>query len=145
MCIDPIENVTVSGNSWLQHGEVLNLQVKCVGSPPYEYCVNMYDSQHNMTDNEKCNGSLIKADTCEFPVQHFFKFSSINTIVLIIKNQVTTVRKEITINIYDAKKQSQLSVIVVPVACSLFAVILVVFGVAYYIQNRRRYVYFLFY
>lgn len=35
--------------------------------------------------------------------------------------------------------QAQLSVIVVPVAFSLVAVVLIVFGVAYYIQNRSRF------
>lgn len=128
----------MTGNSWLQHGALLNLQVKCGGSPPYEYCINMYDSQHNMTDDEKCNGTFIPLDVCEFSVTHLFQHSQIDTIIIIIKNQVTTIHKEITINIYDAKKQAQLSVIVVPVAFSFFAVALVVFGVAYYIQNRRR-------
>lgn len=37
------------------------------------------------------------------------------------------------------KSHSQLSVIVVPVSCVLFAVIMIVFGIAYYIQNRNRY------
>lgn len=33
----------------------------------------------------------------------------------------------------------QLSVIVVPVSCSLAAVVLIVFGIAYYIQSRSRF------
>jgi hypothetical protein len=33
----------------------------------------------------------------------------------------------------------QLSVIVVPVSCSLVAVVLIVFGIAYYIQSRARF------
>jgi len=37
-----------------------------------------------------------------------------------------------------AQRQSQLSVVVVPVTCTLVAVILVVFGVAYYIQRGNR-------
>lgn len=36
--------------------------------------------------------------------------------------------------------KSQLSVIVVPIGFCLLAVILVVFGVAYYIQNRERFI-----
>lgn len=38
-----------------------------------------------------------------------------------------------------AEPHSQLSVIIVPVSCSLVAVFLIVFGVAYYIQNRNRF------
>lgn len=55
-----------------------------------------------------------------------------------MRNQVTLLNKEITVNIYNVKKQSQLSVIVVPVAFTLVAVILVIFGVAYYVQNKHQ-------
>lgn len=41
---------------------------------------------------------------------------------------------------FSVQKHAQLSVIVVPVVCSLVAVILIVFGVAYYVQRRKRYV-----
>lgn len=37
------------------------------------------------------------------------------------------------------QKQPQISVIVVPVTFSSIAVIIVVFGIAYYFQNRSRY------
>lgn len=33
----------------------------------------------------------------------------------------------------------QLSVIVVPVSCSLAAVVLIIFGIAYYIQSKARF------
>lgn len=41
------------------------------------------------------------------------------------------------------KKQPQISVIVVPVTFSSIAVIIVVFGIAYYFQNRSRYNYYI--
>lgn len=40
---------------------------------------------------------------------------------------------------FSVDKKPQLSVIVVPVSCSLAAVVLIVFGIAYYIQNRARF------
>jgi hypothetical protein len=40
---------------------------------------------------------------------------------------------------FTVTKKPQLSVIVVPVSCSLVAVVLIVFGVAYYIQSRARF------
>ncbi|KAL1116274.1 hypothetical protein AAG570_005769 [Ranatra chinensis] len=39
----------------------------------------------------------------------------------------------------ELQKHAQLSVIVVPISCSVFAIILVIFGVAYYIQSRSRF------
>ena len=38
-----------------------------------------------------------------------------------------------------AQEHSQISVVIVPVAFSLVAVALIVFGVAYYIQNRNQF------
>jgi len=40
--------------------------------------------------------------------------------------------------LFSVTKHAQLSVIVVPVSCSLIAVILIVFGVAYYVQSKNR-------
>jgi uncharacterized membrane protein YqiK len=42
-------------------------------------------------------------------------------------------------NISTVTTKPQLSVIIVPVSCSLVAVVLIVFGVAYYIQSRARF------
>lgn len=55
-----------------------------------------------------------------------------------MRNQVTVLTKVVTINIYDVKKQSQLSVIVVPVVFTLFALISIIFGVAKYVQTKNR-------
>lgn len=41
--------------------------------------------------------------------------------------------------LFSVTPKPQLSVIVVPVSCSLAAVVLIVFGIAYYIQSRSRY------
>lgn len=35
-------------------------------------------------------------------------------------------------------KHAQLSVIIVPVSASIVAVILIIFGIAYYVQSRNR-------
>lgn len=133
--LDPISNLTVSGQNWLQHGDVLSLKVKCTGSPPYELCIHIMNESYNMTGNETCD-NWSKIDTCEFSIIHYN--SSTYKIIIIVKNLVAQVYKEITINIYEATKQSQLSVIFVPVSFCLVAVTLVVFGVAYYMQNRSR-------
>lgn len=137
--IDPISNVTTNGGKWLQHGDMLNLQVKCYGSPPFDYCIKIKPGQYNMTGNETCTRWL-PLDKCDFSIVHYFSNVSTYTILIILRNQVMKLNKEVTITIYEANTQSQLSVIVVPVSFSLFAVILVVFAVAYYIQNRNRYV-----
>lgn len=41
--------------------------------------------------------------------------------------------------LFVAQPHSQLSVVIVPVVFSLMAVVLIVFGVAYYVQNRNQF------
>lgn len=88
-----------------------------------------------MTGNETCN-KWLPLDTCQFPIVHYTSYTY--KIIVIVKNDVAQVNKEVTVNMYKVQKQSQLSVIVVPVSFCLAAVILVVYGVAYYLQNRSR-------
>ena len=99
---------------------------------------------------------------------HYFREPTNYTLIVIVANDVSKVVTPIGINIYkgncyfhkliqytfffnydycvcnfflypSVQKQPQISVIVVPVTFSSIAVIIVVFGIAYYFQNRSRY------
>jgi hypothetical protein len=45
----PVENVSVLGTNWLQHGDMLNLQVYCNGSAMFEYCIRILPGSYNVT------------------------------------------------------------------------------------------------
>lgn len=109
--------------------------MKYVGSPPFEYCLKIEADTYNITGNETCV-KWLPNDEKSFPITHLL--SKTHTIIIIIRNPVIQINKEVKVNIYEATKQSQLSVIVVPVVFCLVAMILVVFGVAYYMQNQSR-------
>lgn len=115
----------------------MQLEVKCTGSPPFEYCWKAITGSHNTTGNETCD-SWFAHETCDFRIIHYFGDVQPYTILIFMRNQVTVLTKVVTINIYDVKKQSQLSVIVVPVVFILFAVISIIFGVAKYVQTKNR-------
>ncbi|VVC38463.1 Hypothetical protein CINCED_3A023853 [Cinara cedri] len=134
----PIANIKTQGKVWIQEGEMLNLQVSCNGSGPFRYCAYYVQGPHNITGNETCQweNNLIQCQTVFF---HYFRQPTNYTLVVIIANDVSKVITPIGINIYKVKKQPQISVIVVPVTFSSIAIIIVVFGVAYYFQNRSRY------
>lgn len=134
---DPLENLTITGEVWLKQEDVLELIIKCTGSPPFQYCIKVIDGNYNMTGNETCS-EWNHTDVCDFPFSHLFLDVQPHTVLLVIKNQVTVQRKIAAINIYDEKKQSQLSVFVVPVLFILVAIISVIFGVAKYVQTRNR-------
>ncbi|CAH1958768.1 unnamed protein product [Acanthoscelides obtectus] len=133
----PLSHVNVSGNNWLQPGDLLSLKVSCKGSKNIEYCVEYTKGEYNVTGNETCT-RYIPLDTCSFSIKRYLSNPK-NTILIILKNEVSKIVTPVTVNIYKVNKQPQLSVIVVPVSFSLVAVVLIVFGIAYYFQNRSRF------
>ncbi|XP_069695665.1 uncharacterized protein [Periplaneta americana] len=133
----PISNVTITGTNWLKHGDMLDLKVSCNGSADIGYCIRFFTGSYNVTGNETCP-TLISTD-CQFSVIHYFREPSMYTLLIIIRNDVSKVVNKVGINVYEVTRHAQLSVIVVPVSCSLIAVILIVFGVAYYVQSKNRY------
>lgn len=135
----PVNNVVVAGTNWLQHGDMLNLSVTCNGSAPYAYCIKIVLGEYNATGNETCLNERIISD-CQLAVLHYFRLSDTYTVLIIIGNEVSKKVSPVVVNVYQVTKHPQLSVIVVPVACISIAFVLIVFGVAYYIQSQRRYV-----
>lgn len=127
----------MNGTNWLKDGDILNLRFSCNGSSPYGYCYLLKSGLYNVTGNETCNEE--KVGNCSFEIQRLFKKPSEYTIVVVISNSVSRVVKPIAVNIYKVKKHAQLSVIIVPVTFSLIATILIIFGVAYYVQSRHKY------
>jgi len=135
----PVANISVVGTSWLQHGDIWDLQVYWNGSAGFEYCIKILSGSYNVTGNETCAHFAPTTDS-QFAIKHYFRDPSLYTVLIILKNDVSKVVTKVGINIYEVTKHAQLSVIVVPVSCSLIAVILIVFGVAYYVQSKNRYI-----
>ncbi|KAK6643029.1 hypothetical protein RUM43_004532 [Polyplax serrata] len=134
----PVIISPINGTNWLMDGEILNISVSCNGSSPFKFCVLLRPGLYNITGNETCHEETILRN-CSFEIQHLFKRPSEYTLVVIISNEVSRVIKPIAVNIYKVKKHAQLSVIIVPVSFSLIATILIIFGVAYYVQSKHKY------
>jgi len=134
----PVSNVVVTGNNWLQHGDILNLSVSCNGSAPFLYCLLVTEGEYNVTGNETCNRETLIPE-CQITLPRYLHNAGTYTVLIIIKNQVSRNITRVGVNIYEVKKHPQLSVIVVPVACSAIAVTLIIFGAAYYMQSRHRF------
>ncbi|CAH0545871.1 unnamed protein product [Brassicogethes aeneus] len=132
----PITKVNTSGNFWLQQGTIFRMKVMCQTTPNMQFCINTYPGSHNSTQNETCY-SYRKLDNCDFEIERYYP--NTHTLVLIIKNDVSKVVTPIKVTIYNVQTQPQLSIVVVPVAFSLVAVVMIIFGVAYYIQNRSHF------
>lgn len=137
---DPVRNISVSGNNWIQRSEVLNLDVNCKGSSSFTYCFYFKYGTYNATGNETCpEGTTYEAQNCSFTIHRYFYDDEKRTAVIIINNDVSTGVFPVAITVYKVNKQAQLSVIVVPVGFSLAAIVLIIFGLAFYVQNRPRF------
>ncbi|KAK7792097.1 hypothetical protein R5R35_010397 [Gryllus longicercus] len=134
----PITKVNVKGNNWLQFGDVLNLSISCNGSAKFQHCTKIKVGVHNVTGYENCSSPL-QGDVCNFTLTHYFREANTYTYIIVIMNDVSKVVTPAVIRMYKVSVQPQLSVIVVPVTCSLLAIIIIVFGVAYYVQSQNRY------
>ncbi|XP_015588603.1 uncharacterized protein LOC107264636 isoform X2 [Cephus cinctus] len=134
----PVTDISVDGTNWIQPWAMLNLNVTCEGSGPFIRCLQFHRGNYNVTGNETC-GDGERKPNCNFSIIHYFLEPSDYTIVIILTNDISTNIHPVTINIYQATTQPQLSVIVVPVLCSLVALVLIIFGIAYYIQSRARF------
>ncbi|KAL6262341.1 hypothetical protein P5V15_007432 [Pogonomyrmex californicus] len=134
----PVSNISVEGTNWIQPWDMLSLNISCKGSGPFSKCLQFHRGKYNVTGNETCDNSE-HLHFCNFSIIHYFLEPSVYTILIILNNEVSTQIYPLTINIYKVTTKPQLSVIVVPVSCSVVAVVLIVFGVAYYIQSRARF------
>ncbi|XP_033214676.1 uncharacterized protein LOC117171450 isoform X2 [Belonocnema kinseyi] len=134
----PIAEIAVEGTNWIRPWDMLSLNVTCKGSGPFYKCLQYHRGKYNITGNETCYDTD-HLQTCNFSIIHYFLEPSVSTIVMILQNDVSTQIYPITVNIYSATVQPQLSVIIVPVTCSLVAIVLIIFGIAYYIQSRARF------
>lgn len=134
----PILNITVEGTNWIQPWDMLSLNVTCNGSGPFYKCLYFHRGKYNVTGNETCDNG-VPLYSCNFSIIHYFLEPSVYTILIILRNDVGKQIYPLTINIYKVTTKPQLSVIVVPVSCSLAAVVLIIFGIAYYIQSRARF------
>lgn len=134
----PITNISIEGTNWIQPWDMLSLNVTCKASGPIIKCLQFHRGKYNITGNETCDNKE-HLRTCNFSIVHYFLEPSVYTILIILNNEVSQQIYPLTVNIYKVITKPQLSVIVVPVSCSLVAVVLIVFGVAYYIQSRARF------
>lgn len=134
----PIKNITVEGTNWIQPWAMLSLNITCNGSGPFNKCLYFHRGNYNVTGNETCENG-VRLNSCNFSIMHYFLEPSVYTILIVLNNDVSKQIYPVTINIYKVTTKPQLSVIVVPVSCSLAAVVLIIFGIAYYIQSRARF------
>lgn len=136
---EPVRNISVTGTDWVRHGDLLSLSITCQGSYNFNYCVHYHPGDYNVTANETCM-VFDTSERCRFPIRRYFSQPGTHTVVIVVFNDVGKAVSPVKVTVYKDTKNAQLSVIVVPVSFSLVAIVLIIFGVAYYFQNRSRFI-----
>lgn len=103
---NPVENVTVSNNVWLKHGDMCNLKLKFHGTSPFFYCFKSISAKNNsliIQDDENCSEWRSTPDL-EINFKHFFsKSSNAYTLFFFLKNNVSDVKVPIGVQFYEGK------------------------------------------
>lgn len=100
---EPIQNITISGTNWIQHGDILNLNINCKGSNPIRYCLIYHNGLRNATGNETCPESPSPLPKCDFNITHLFRDDQLHSIFIILTNDVTKIVKTAGVHIYSSK------------------------------------------
>lgn len=133
---DPIDNFNVSGLTSIKHGDLLELELSCEGSPPYSYCWRFTHETVNVT-NQTCVYPTVTTD-CEFLVIRYFRKSGNYKLVVVLENEVMHTVDVVNINVFDSAAEPQLSPIIVPLVCCCLALVIVVMALMYYVHTRRQ-------
>ncbi|XP_046442147.1 uncharacterized protein LOC124192721 [Daphnia pulex] len=133
---DPISNVSIHGNNWLKHGDIMNMNISCNGSAPFYYCW-AFDGFMNETTNASCE-LPIKTNKCEVQLLHYFSSPGQYILPVVLYNQVFYQVIPLKVNIYEADRKAQLSLVVVPIASACVAIVSIAFGIGLYFYTRRN-------
>lgn len=134
----PIVSVNVSGDTWYRNdGRLLRVKITCQGTGPYQYCLNVEEGAHNVTGNETCKTPEVTND-CEIPFAWYLG-EGIHTLLVIIGNDLGRYVNQTPIHVYKVARVQPLSLILVPITCSIIALVLIIFGIGYFWENRKRY------
>lgn len=62
---DPVENVEIHGNKWLEHGDICKLTINFAGTGPFDYCFNVSSDPHSVNSTSGTVQMGIDDNVCE--------------------------------------------------------------------------------
>ncbi|GFR18569.1 uncharacterized protein TNCT_473971 [Trichonephila clavata] len=98
---DPIVHINISGNTYLEHGQLLDLDISCNGSGPVDYCWKILPPSKN-SSNFSCT-DVVTSTECSFPILYYFRDSGDYQLAIHVNNLITSLEREIEVHIYDGK------------------------------------------
>lgn len=134
----PLTVLNVTGNTWLKHGQLLDLEVTCDGSGPWRYCWSIKQNGYNVSGQETCLDPQAMVTDCSFPVVWYFRDAGIYDVLLVLSNGVSIQRELVHINVYKIIRQPELVFIVVPIVGTMLAGLLVLVVLICFVRFRKN-------
>jgi len=137
----PITNFNKTGETLIKAGQMLELNLTCDGSGPWEICWSITaEVPYNSTGNETCGDydAITLTDSCSYPVTWFFRESGNHDILAIVDNGVSHAVQVIYADMYNATHSPPISVVVVPISCSLMGIFGMAAGLITFYYCRRK-------
>ncbi|KFM69503.1 Transmembrane protein 130, partial [Stegodyphus mimosarum] len=132
----PVNNVNISGNPFIFHGEILNLTITCSGSPPFTYC-HEFVTENTSVENFTCT-HLATFTSCHMEIFRYFQDYGTYHVGIYISNGVKDVKRILEIMVINVTVHPTLSTVIIPIVCSLLTLIIIAIGIALYVQQRNQ-------
>ncbi|KAG8178405.1 hypothetical protein JTE90_005295 [Oedothorax gibbosus] len=132
---DPFHNINISGNTYLEHGQLLNLDISCNGSGPVEYCWKVLPTVHGTNQTNLSCADPVAVNDCSFPILYYFRDSGDYRLAIYVSNLVTSLQRDVEVHIYDVSLRPQLSTVIIPLACTVLVVVIIACAV---VAHMRR-------
>ncbi|GFS29012.1 transmembrane protein 130 [Nephila pilipes] len=134
---DPVVHINISGNTYLEHGQLLDLDISCNGSGPVEYCWKILPPKKN-TSNFSCS-DVVTSTECSFPILYYFRDSGDYLLAIHINNLITSLQRDVEVHIYDVSLRPELSTVIIPVVCSVLVVLIIATAVVLHMRRHSNY------
>jgi len=135
---DPIEKVKFDGKTFIFRNQSLDLNISCVtGTGPFHFCKEFASNGHVYSDD--CKTSVIQSDQCLFHASWYFKTAGKFNLDIRVWNNVSMVNTSIAITVGEVMKQTSLTFVVLPVISCILAIVILVFALAFHVQQRKRF------
>ncbi len=131
---DPTKKLSVAGETWIQHGDMVDLTVTCDGTGPWYSCWDHVAPDYNVTGNETCRPDevILMEDSCQFSVLWYFSKPDSYGFLVRGSNGLSGTAEVVTVNVYEVHKQTSLSFVLAPVLSSVAIIIIAAAAYLFY-------------
>lgn len=131
---NPITDVSISGNNFVENGSLLHLNITCNGSSNFLLCHDFAP----IKSNDSCFESGRVLSNCDYQITHYFPENGTKYVNIGIRNDVSTVYRNVKITIYKIGPKPSFAFVIIPLISLLLIIVIVVVGITHFIGQRRR-------